>query len=70
MNDEEGSGYPAYTTDLAPSDQHLFLHRKAFLADQSLLGDQDTEDVVQGWLNVLAATFCDEDITKAGPTVC
>ena len=64
MGDEERSGYPPYSLDLAPSDYHLFLHRKAFLAAQSLRGDQDTKDFVQYWLNVLAAIFCNEGMQK------
>ena len=64
ISDEERSVYLPYSLDLKPSDYHLFLHRKAFLGAQSLRGDQDTKDVLQYLLNVLAATFRDEGIQK------
>jgi len=37
------------------------------LARQSLQGDQDTKDVVQEWLNVLATTFSDQRLQKLVP---
>jgi hypothetical protein len=67
VSDEERSGYSPYSLDLAPSDYHLFLHRKAFLAAHSLRGDQDTKDFVKYWLNVLATTFDDEDLQNLVP---
>jgi hypothetical protein len=44
-----------YSTDLAPSDYHLFLYIKKFLAGQRLRCDQDTKEVLQDWLKGLAA---------------
>ena len=67
MHDEERSGYPPYSPDLAPSDYHLFLRLKEFLARKILRGDQDTKDFVQEWLNVLTAPFCDERLQKLVP---
>ena len=59
--------HPPNIPELSPSDYHLFLRLKELLARQSLWGDQDTKDVVQEWLNVLAATFCDEHLQKPVP---
>ena len=71
MSDEERNVYPPYSLDLASSDYHLFLHRKAFLSARSLRGDQDINDVVQYWLNVFVATFHDEDLQKLiDTTIC
>jgi len=44
------------------SDHYLFLHIKVFLAGQSPRSDQETKDVVQNCLKVLAAN-------KAGPKI-
>ena len=67
MHDEERSGYLSYRLDLALSECQLFLRLKELLARQSLWGDQDTKDVVQDWLNVLPAPFCDERLQKLIP---
>jgi hypothetical protein len=67
VSDEERSGYPLYSIELAPSDYHLVLHRKAFLAAQSLRGDQDTKGVVQ---ERLGGELLRRRHTKAGPTIC
>jgi hypothetical protein len=36
--------------DLAPSDFHLFLHLKKFLAGQRFKNDEDVKRAVQKWL--------------------
>ena len=53
-----------YSTDLAPSDYHLFLHIKIFLAGQRLRCDQNTKHVLRDWLKGLAAKFFEEGIQK------
>jgi len=46
----EISEHSMYSTDLAPSDYHLFLHTMKFLAGQRLRCDQDTQHVLQNRL--------------------
>jgi transposase len=48
-----------YSPDLAPSDHHLFLHLKTFLAGRSLRSDQETNTVVH---DKLAITSFDKGI--------
>jgi histone-lysine N-methyltransferase SETMAR len=55
---------PPYSQDLAPSDFHLFLHLKKFLAGQRFNNDEDVKRAVQKWLSSRAATFYDEGIQK------
>jgi histone-lysine N-methyltransferase SETMAR len=55
---------PPYSPDLAPSDFHLFLHLKKFLASQRFNNDEDVKRAVQKWLSSQAATFYDEEIQK------
>jgi histone-lysine N-methyltransferase SETMAR len=47
-----------------PSDFHLFLHLKNFLAGQRFNNDEDVKKAVQKWLSSQAATFYDEGIQK------
>jgi len=56
-----------YSADLSPSDNHLFLHIKKFLAGQRLRCDQDTKHVLQDWLKGLGANFYEEGIQKLVP---
>jgi len=58
-----------YSTDLAPSDYHLFLHIKKFLVGQRLKCYQDTKNVLQDWLKGLAAKFVWRRYKTAGPTL-
>jgi histone-lysine N-methyltransferase SETMAR len=55
---------PPYSPDLAPSDFHLFLHLKKFLAGQRFNNDEDVKRAVQKWLSSEAATFYDDGIQK------
>jgi histone-lysine N-methyltransferase SETMAR len=56
---------PPYSQDLAPSDFHLFLHLKKFLAGQRFNNDEDTsKEQCKKWLSSQAATFYDEGIQK------
>jgi histone-lysine N-methyltransferase SETMAR len=60
----EQMNHPPYSPDLAPSDFHLFLHLKKFLASQSFNNDEDVKRAVQKWLSSQAAMFYDEGIQK------
>jgi hypothetical protein len=64
---ENSVEHPLCIPDLASGDYHLFLRLKELLGRQSLWGDQGTKEVVQDWLNVLAANFCDERLQKLVP---
>jgi histone-lysine N-methyltransferase SETMAR len=55
----EQMSHPPYSPDLAPSDFHLFLHLKKFLAGQHFNNDEDVKRAVQKWLSSQAATFYD-----------
>jgi histone-lysine N-methyltransferase SETMAR len=55
---------PPYSPDLAPSDFHLFLHLKKFLAGQRFNNDEDVKRTVQKGLSSQAAAFYDEGIQK------
>jgi hypothetical protein len=56
-----------YSSELAPSDDHLFLHIKKFLSGQRLSCDQDTKQYMQDWLKGLAANFFEEGIQNLVP---
>ena len=56
-----------YSTNLAPSDYHSFLHIKKFLAGQRLSCDQETKHVLQDWLKGLAANIFEKGIQKLAP---
>jgi hypothetical protein len=56
-----------YSTELAPSDYHLFLQIKKFLSVQKVSCDQDTKHVLQIWLKDLGTTFFEEGIQKLVP---
>jgi hypothetical protein len=55
---------PLYSPDLEPSDFHLFLHLKKFLAGQRFNNDDEVKRAVQKWLSSQAATFYDKGIQK------
>jgi hypothetical protein len=63
----ENFEHPSYSPDLAPSDYHLFLHLKKFLAAQCLRSDQETKDVVRDQLGSLAVTLCNEGVQLLVP---
>jgi hypothetical protein len=56
--------HSTYSTNLAPSDYHLFLYIKKFLSGQRLGCGQGTKQVLQNWLKVLATNFFEEGIQK------
>jgi len=53
----------SYSSELASTDYHLFLHPKKFLAGQSLKSVQETEGM-QDWLKGLVGTFFNKGIQK------
>jgi hypothetical protein len=53
-----------YSTNIAPSDYHLFLYIKKFLSGQRLGCEQDAKHVLQDWLKGLATIFFKEGIQK------
>ncbi|GFV16023.1 histone-lysine N-methyltransferase SETMAR [Trichonephila clavipes] len=59
--------HPPYSSYLAPSDFHLFLHLKSFLAGKHLNNDKELKENVSNWLKTQAATFYEEDIEKLVP---
>ncbi len=59
--------HPPYSSDLAPSDFHLFLHLKKFLGGKRFDDDDDLKDAVQKWLTSQAAAFYEEGIQKLVP---
>jgi hypothetical protein len=58
-----------YSTDLAPSDYHLFLHIKKFLAGQRLRRYQDKKTRSAGLAERLGGELFRRRHTKAGPTI-
>ena len=55
---------PPYSPDVAPSDYHLFLHMKRFLAGKQFHSDAEVETTVNNWLQQLAVDFFDTGIQK------
>ncbi|GFU26070.1 histone-lysine N-methyltransferase SETMAR [Trichonephila clavipes] len=60
---------PLYSPDLAPSDFHLFLHLKSFLAGKNFSNDKELKENVSNWLKTQAATFYEEGIEKTCATI-
>ena len=55
---------PPYSTDLAPSDYHLFLHMKRELGGKRFQSDDDAKNAVELWLSSLAGSFFEEGLDK------
>jgi histone-lysine N-methyltransferase SETMAR len=55
--------HPPYSPDLVPSDFHLFLHLKSFLAARRLHDNKASEAVIMCFASQVAS-FCDEGIQK------
>ncbi|KAJ4431746.1 hypothetical protein ANN_20350 [Periplaneta americana] len=53
-----------YSSDLAPSDFHLFLELKKWLGEQRFQINEELQNKVKALLNSLAATFYEEGIGK------
>ena len=56
--------HPPYSPDLAPSDFHLFLHLKSFLASRRFHDDNEVKEALTSCFASLAASFYDEGIQK------
>jgi len=56
--------HPPYSPDLAPSDFHLSLHLKSFLAGQRFHDDNEVKEAVTTCFESQAASFYDEGIQK------
>jgi histone-lysine N-methyltransferase SETMAR len=56
--------HPAYSSDLAPSNFHLFPKLKEFLSGRRFKRDDELKDAFKEWLNGLAAEVYDEGILK------
>jgi hypothetical protein len=54
--------HPACSSDLVPSDFHLFPTLKEFLDGRCFSSDEEVKDTVKEWLNGLAAEDYDECI--------
>ena len=63
----EQMDHPTYSSDLAPSDFHFFLHVKNFLGGKRFDDDEGLKDAVRKWLTSQAATFYEEGIQKLVP---
>jgi histone-lysine N-methyltransferase SETMAR len=59
--------HPSYSHNLAPSDFHLFLHLKRFLAAERFSSNDDVKTAVQHWVKTVGADFFDEGIKKLVP---
>jgi histone-lysine N-methyltransferase SETMAR len=55
---------PRYSTDLAPSDYHLFTKMKVWLATQRFRTKEELMNGVNNWLHNLEAPFFDEGLQK------
>ena len=56
--------HPPYIPDLAPSDFYLFLKKKEHLAGKRFTDDEDLQHAVVDWLNIQAALWYEEGISK------
>jgi transposase len=56
--------HPPYSSDLAPSDYHIFTKMKVWLATQRFHTNEELIDGVNNWLHNLAAPFFDEGLQK------
>jgi len=59
--------HPPYSPDLAPSDYHLFMHLKKWLASQSFEDHDRLKTGVTTWFKSLVADFFDTGIRKLVP---
>jgi hypothetical protein len=56
--------HPPYSTDLTPSDYHIFTKMKVWLATQCFHTNEELMDAVSNWLHNLVALFFDEGLQK------
>jgi transposase len=60
-------GHPPYSSDLAPSDYHLFTYLTNLLASQRFNNNEEPMEGVKIWLSPQAAGFSDTDTLKLIP---
>ena len=58
---------PPYSPDLVPSNFHLFLHLKKYLAGKKFDDNDEVQEEVMTWFKGLAADFCDMGIQNLVP---
>jgi histone-lysine N-methyltransferase SETMAR len=58
----EQFNHPPYSSDLAPSDFHVFLHLKTFLGGWQFHDDNDVKEAVNTWFASQAAPVYDAGI--------
>jgi transposase len=63
----ELSNHPPYSSDLAPSDYHLFTYVKNSLKSQRFNNNEELMEGVKTWLSSQAADFFDTGIQKLNP---
>ena len=56
--------HPPYNPDLAPSDFHLFLHLKSFLAGWQFHNDNEVKETVTTCITSQVTSFYDDGIQK------
>jgi hypothetical protein len=56
--------HPPYSSDLVPSDYHLFNKMKVWLVTQRFHTNEELMDGVNNWLHNLAVPFFDEGLQK------
>jgi len=56
--------HPPYSPDLVPSNYHLFIKMKVWLATLCFHTNEELMDGVNNWLCNLAAPFFDEELQK------
>jgi len=56
--------HPPYSPDLAPSDFHLFLHLKSFLAGRRFHDDSEVKEAVTTCFASQVASFYNEGVQK------
>ena len=59
--------HPSYSSDLAPSDFHLFLHLKKHVAGKKFDDDYEVQEEVLTWFKGQAADFYESGIQKLVP---
>ena len=62
--------HPPYSSDLEPSDYHLFNKLKEFLGGRRFSNDEEVQDAVEKWLRVVERKVHDEGIQKKKTYFC
>jgi hypothetical protein len=61
--------HPPYSTDLAPSDYHLFTYLKNWLRSKHFNNNEELIEGVKTWLNSQVADFLFSDTSASIPAV-